>query len=236
MKMEIKYAPQSLADVIYPSIGVQRAVLGYGCGGLSGHVMLYGPNGTGKTTVANLLPHAIAGESAIIDTNYEEVLSQNDIKGYLQRSCQLGSLNGSGKYFLVFHEFDNAKVKLEKLWTAMDDCGDQLMVIITTNNPMQVHQSIRSRCDEINMPALTAQSVLSRAQLVLDAEGLVLPDAQLLHYLKTEEHRGDLRKYMGILDKLLYLQQANLPMPAWMPAPPDVPVKPKLSVVKTKKQ
>lgn len=218
--MEIKYAPQSLSEVIYPNIGVANTVIAYGNRGLNGHVMLHGSNGTGKTTVANLLTYAIGGPNAIVeDKDYDEVLKQDDLKGYLQRSCQLGSLTDSSKFFLVFNEFDNAKVNLNKLWTAMDACGDELMVIITTNNPMNVHKSIRSRCEEIEMSAPTPDAVLARAQSILKAEGLILPSDQVLHYLQTEAHRGDLRKYMQVLDKLLYLNGANLPMPEWSPAP-----------------
>jgi hypothetical protein len=49
----------------------------------------------------------------------------------------------------------------------------------------------------------------------VQAEGLVLPDMQVLHYLKQQEKDHDLRKYMGVLDQLLYRQNLGLPMPAW---------------------
>ena len=221
MKIQHKYAPQSLSEVIYPNDAVENKVMAYGQRGLNGHVLLHGPNGTGKTTVANLLTHAIGGPNAIVEEkDFDEVLKQPDLKGYLQRSCQFGALTDSSKYFLVFNEFDNAKINLNKLWTAMDACGDELMVIITTNNPMSVHKSIRSRCEEIEMSALTPRAVLARAQWILKAEGLIMPNDQLLHYLKTESHNCDLRKYMQILDKLLYLNSEGLPMPFWIPPPP----------------
>ena len=72
MKVEIKYAPQSLADVIYPNKQTETLIQGYASGQLEGNLMLWGSNGTGKTSVANLLPTAIAGaQAAVEDKDYE---------------------------------------------------------------------------------------------------------------------------------------------------------------------
>ena len=61
MQFEIKYAPKNLNEVIYPNVAVQRRIQGYATGQLEGHIILHGPNGTGKTTLANLLVRAIGG-------------------------------------------------------------------------------------------------------------------------------------------------------------------------------
>ena len=57
MKTAIKYAPSNLNEVIYPSKAVELRVHAYATKQMEGHVMLYGPNGTGKTTLAQLLVH-----------------------------------------------------------------------------------------------------------------------------------------------------------------------------------
>jgi replication factor C subunit 3/5 len=215
MKMEIKYAPKNLGEVIYPNIATQRRINGFAEGVLSGHLILFGPNGTAKTTTAELLITAIGGPDALVDKDFASLLALPDLKDYMQKSVQTGRMSTSGKYFQLFNEFDNAKSDMHKYWTAMDACGDGLMTVITTNNPISIHQSIRSRCTLIQLPGLTAENVLARSQYILQAEGLVLPDMQVLHYLKQQEKDHDLRKYMGVLDQLLYLQNLGLPMPAW---------------------
>lgn len=219
MKTEIKYAPVTLSDVIYPNKATELRIQAFATGHLEGNILLYGPNGAGKTTIANLLPNAIAGVNACVeDKDFDKILKQSDIKSYLKQSCSLSRLYGS-KFFMVFNEFDFAKINLDKLWSAMDSCQQDLMAIITTNNPMQVHQSIRSRCTLIEMPALTAQALLERAQYILRTEGLVLPDKQVLHYLMSKQQTGDIRQYMGLLDELLFLAQSGSEMPEWKPAP-----------------
>lgn len=220
MKSQIKYAPTNLNEVIYPNVAVQRRIHGYATGQLEGHMILHGPNGTGKTTLANLLVQAIGGEDAILETNeHEELLDKRDIRGYLRQAASLARLTTSRKYFILLNEFDTAKKRLSQFWTAMDACGDGVMVIMTTNKPMEIDPSIRSRCDLVEMPAISASAALARVQFILQAEGLQLGTAQVLEYLRSREHWGDLRKYFGLADELLFLQHNDLPFPAWSSAP-----------------
>jgi len=58
------------------------------------------------------------------------------------------------------------------LWTVLDELGSDVMLILTTNNFMKIHPSLRSRCKVVEMPALTAQDVLARAQWIVQQEGL----------------------------------------------------------------
>ena len=117
---------------------------------------------------------------------------------------------------MVFHEFDNAKANLSQFWTIIEDYEDQLMLIITSNDPMSIHKSLRSRCDEIHFPALTARQVLPRALKILAAEGANVPEKQVLYYLTQIEHFGDLRKYFAKLDEIIYLSKTGGTFP---PAP-----------------
>jgi len=225
MKCEIKYAPQNLDEVIFPSVAVERRLKGYGKDGINGHVMLYGPNGTGKTAVARLLIEAIGGQEAFIDNlECEDLLAKTDLRSYLIQSASFARLTTSGKYFLLLNEFDNAKKHLNKFWTALDACGDDVMAVITTNHPMNIDQSIRSRFDMIEMSAVTPIAVLPRIQFILQSEGLNLPDKQVIEYLKGKEKMGDLRKYLKVVDELLYLSRENLSFPAWSDSRPSFKV------------
>lgn len=229
MKTANKYKPTNLGEVIYPSEAVRIRIQAYMSGNLEGNLLLWGPNGTGKTSVADLLPAYINNGDAPVDTNYDAILKKDDLNGYIANSCSIAEWGGHKKHFMVFHEFDNAEDDVNELWTAMDKYSDKLMVIITTNNPMSVHQSLRSRCDEVHFPALTARQVLRRSQSILNQEGLSLLDAQVLHYLEQIEHFGDLRKYFAKLDEILLLSR----MGAILPPVPAIASKPrvKFSVV-----
>ena len=218
MNCAIKYKPTSLAHVIYPDAATKAFVDAVATGALTTHIIFSGPNGTGKTTVADLLPYAISGESAVVESkDYAELLDQRDLKTYLQTQCQFARLTGNnGRYYLVLHEFDNATKNLAKLWMALDACADYLTLFITTNNPMLIHKSIRSRCRDIEFPAVSVSAFLPRAKQILANENVHLSDAELLTQLSVVKS-GDLRAYFRKLDDLIYTHGAKVP-----PKPPTL--------------
>lgn len=216
MKTADKYKPINLGEVIYPNEAVRKRIHGYMSGQLEGNILLHGPNGTGKTTVADMLPNYISGPNAYIETaSFDDILKKSDMHGYIANSCSVANFSDS-KYFMVFHEFDNAKANVSNFWTIIEKYSTRLMLIITSNEPMNIHKSLRSRCDEIAFPALTARQVLPRALKILTAEGVNLPEKQVLHYLTQIEHLGDLRKYMAKLDEIILLSKTGGAFP---PAP-----------------
>lgn len=216
MKAQTKYAPKSLNEVIYPSQAVQRRIQGYADGHLQGHIMLYGPNGTGKTGLARLLIQAIGGPDAQVETKSNgELLRMSDLTAYLRNATTFARITTSEKYFVLLNELDRERCDMSEFWKALDACGDGLMAIITTNEPLNIDRSLRSRVDLIDMPGFDAAHVLARVQEILRAEGLKLPDAQVLHYLKGKEHFKDLRKYFSVVDELLLLTNGGYSLPKW---------------------
>lgn len=214
MKCEIKYAPASLNEAIYPNDAVRKRIAAYATGHLEGHIILHGPNGTGKSTIARLLPDAIVGGQASIENDdFDALLSRKDLKDHLQRICMANKFCGQGKVFLIFEEFDNAKITPNKLWTAMDKYADELQVIISTNHLHKVHRSIRDRCDLVEIGKSNANNVLPRAKYILANEGLSLPDKYVLGHLQKGDWCGSIRAYMRLIDELLMCRTMGEPMP-----------------------
>ena len=229
-----KYAPKSLNDVVIPSVATANRLNGYADGGLNGHIILHGPNGTGKSTVAHLLPNEISGEAALIEPkSLEELLAMKDLKGYLKQTAHVAQVINGSKYFLVYDEADAVKGNFARFWTAVDYCGSDVMMIFTTNNPMAIPASIRSRSDEIAFPALTPQQFLPRAQFMLQAESVDLPNAQVLHYLTQIQHTPDIRKYCRKVDEIIFLIRNEMALP---PTPSTVDLRPQIKAVASTKR
>ncbi|ANJ00418.1 hypothetical protein A8O14_10235 [Polynucleobacter wuianus] len=229
MRVADKHKPKNLDEVIYPNQTVKERIMAHATGGLTGNLMLWGPNGTSKSTVANLLPVAISGENAFVETKSLNVLMDHpQFEEIISKSCLLTTFTDSHQYYIVSHELDNYKIKAHEFWVLMDKYSTQMKVIITTNDPMKVHPSIRSRCTPVHFPAVQPHQVLKRAQYILQQEGVHLTDAAVMHYLSAVQHHGDLRKYFEKLDDLIFLQSKGTPFP---PVPTGTQAANRLSVV-----
>ena len=148
----------------------------------------------------------------------DELLSIKDLKHYLYRAGNLAAMSTSKKHFLLFNEFDNYRKGAHKLWTALDYCGDMVMAVFTTNKPMDIDRSLRSRAEILEFPAVSAAAALPRIQHALNNEGVFLPNQQVLHYLKQVEEHKDIRKYMREADKIILAVQDELELPPWVGA------------------
>jgi replication-associated recombination protein RarA len=205
MKTEIKYRPSTLNDVIYPNSGVKRQIGSIANGQLQANVLLWGPNGTGKTTVAEMLPTAINGGQPPlnIERNFKQILNDKNIEEYIQRKVQWAKTAHGEKLFMVFHEFDNAGKDLYEFWTLLEKYNEDIVFIAPTNILNSIDSAVISRCTEINFPSVKAEMFLPRAMDILKAE-VVLYDAQfVLNALHKWESIGDVRRYCQVIDTLI---------------------------------
>ena len=68
----------------------------------------------------------------------------------------------------------------------VDDMVGHTQFIFTTNYIDQVDMALRDRSSCLMVPPVTAKDWLSRAQWILQQEGIVLPDDQLLKVLSAQ--------------------------------------------------
>jgi len=237
-KCEVKYAPKHINDVVFNNAYTEQQLKMIFQGFKTDNLFLSGINGTGKTLISSLIVEHLTSHcpTLLISDPIEKVMVQQDIYAYFLNAHHLACLAGAAnddRVVIVFHELDKYTGSLDKLWTAMDRLKDHLLVIITTNDPMKFQNAVRSRCDKFNFTRITPSDFLSRAQYILTQEHVNLPDADVLHYLKSMTvTTSDVRDYCRVLDKLIFMSQNNLPLPAVPAVPAPQPVQPVLTVAK----
>lgn len=220
MNCEVKYAPASINDVVFTNAWTESSIKAIAKGLPVSGLLLSGSNGNGKTTIANVIANELTKHCPTLHMNdsIEKFLGYEDTRQVVLNVttfCRTGcGATAKDRVVVIFNELDKFKGRLDKLWLAMDVLKEDLLVIITTNEPMNIPLSLRSRCDKYDFRRVTPAEFLSRAQFILKAEGVTLPDADTLFYLTSMTVKvSDVRDYLRVLDKLIYMTQNAIALP-----------------------
>ena len=186
------YQPQTINEVVFGNDDsrlliedIVSGVLPFPFGGKTG-ILLYGAHGTGKTTLARILPEAIeqgqTGEALSIDADFfgcQQGHSGTEIADTLKKQNKVLSFNASGKHYYIFDEVDNlSKTAQASLKTPLN--SQRGIFILTTNNISQLDKGVKDRCVLVEMNAPADAEFLPLARRIVADENVVLNDAQLL--------------------------------------------------------
>lgn len=213
---ELKYRPQNLSDFVFPNDALKKTITDYATGKKTRQLVLAGPNGTGKSLLADLLPDAIEGKPAQVNKVRMSALnSDEDVEKtfcYNKHFNKLFTVNGQRFNYNIIEELNvapssnatNKKRALDALRIVVEEYRGTDLFIITTNELQNVDRGIRSRAEVLTVLACTPEVFFPRAKQILEAEGLQLNDDQLLNILKeTYAKQQDNRAYYKILDRVL---------------------------------
>ncbi|WP_043745575.1 ATP-binding protein [Paramagnetospirillum magneticum] len=215
-QFELDNAITDLSDLPMPNGGVAAMCDALVNGWKSGHIIMYGPKGSGKTTMAGLLPKAIAP-----DVNPWEVRLANPAQYDARTIAQLANtfmrtigMNSKKKSFIIFDEFGEiSKVAVGTLNNALTDCRVNCMAIFITNNIDDVAPSIASRCYKADFTQVNYMNYVPYAESVLKKYGVTNVNRTALERV-VKANCFDLRELMRELEDIVLKAQQNGAIPA----------------------
>lgn len=190
MSFALKYAPKHLNDVVVGSLNLKNRLSEYINGRDLKPLILHGSPGTGKTTIANLLPDAIEGKKAqVTRLKAAEFNSINDVLQAFEDNnmfYQVFTINDQKRNYIISNEINFTPKAAIAFRDVVDDMMSHTQFIFTTNYIDRVDLALRDRSCCLAVPPVTAKNWLPRARWIMQEEGVALPDDQLLNVLNAQ--------------------------------------------------
>ena len=212
IRKDSKYEPKTIKDIIWGNaesrLRIEDIVSGAEalpyCG--KSAILLYGAFGTGKTTLANLLPNAIekgrADEDLAIDADFiacQQGFNGPQVMSLIERVLSKTSFNASGLHYFVLDEVDNlTKLAQQSLKSALNT--NRGIFILTTNNISELDKGLKDRCVLVEMNAAAVSDYLPLAKNLVNDMGVVMSDDDLLPTISAA--KGSLRNLIHNVERL----------------------------------
>ena len=221
IRKDSKYEPKTIKDIIWGNtesrLRIEDIVSGAEalpyCG--KSAILLYGVFGTGKTTLANLLPNAIekgrVNEDLAVEADFiacQQGFNGPQVMSLIERVLSKTSFNASGLHYFVLDEVDNlTKLAQQSLKSALNT--NRGIFILTTNNISELDKGLKDRCVLVEMNAAAVSDYLPLAKNLVSDMGVVMSDDDLLPTISAA--KGSLRNLIHNVERLA--RRGNPPPP-----------------------
>ena len=207
-----RYRPKKFSDVIGQEVAIDKIkayVHGFGRGMTNKKaILLYGPAGTGKTTLAHVIAQELGFE--LFELNSSDLRNRAKLDEVLKPSTLQKSLFSKGKIILV-DEVDGVTTTdyggLPELIVLLE--RTKFPVIITCNDVWQNKFSLlRNKCELVPLKEIPYLYVLELLKKIVKLENRVVNENALRSI--AAKSRGDLRAALNDLQSIIHMEESEI--------------------------
>lgn len=208
MNTQYKYRPQRIEDFVFANDKLAKQIDRYTTGKSLRPLVLFGKNGTGKSTLADLIPKSIDGADVqVTKVKAEDLNSNAEVRRLFTRTKQFDkhfAPEGQSRCYTVVEEVNFDPKAKGALRDSLDEMEGRDLAIFTTNELDKIDEGLLSRAEVIEIPPASPERFLQHAQKILRSEGVELDDPSLSEVLESVyDLHHDNRAYYKALDEII---------------------------------
>lgn len=222
-----KYRPSNFASVVGQEVVVDILKNSILNNKVSHAYLFTGPRGTGKTSIAKILAHAvnclnfngdICGECEVcknLEINDSDIIeidaaSNNGVDEIRTLRDNVKLLPSFCKYkiYIIDEVHMLSTGAFNALLKTLEEPPSHVIFILATTEPNKIPLTILSRCQRFDFNKISNENLVSRLLYIATQEGKIV-DKSILEYI-AEISDGGLRDAINLLDQVISLPQESV--------------------------
>lgn len=195
-----RYRPKTLKGVVGQEGAVSSLQRLIDKGKIPHCILLSGPSGVGKTTIARIIKELLAcGDGDFLEINCADFKGIEMVRD-IRRSANLSPMGGDARVWLIDEchmltkDAQNAFLKL------LEDTPSHTYFLLATTDPQKLLKTILTRSTEVKLGLMDVHSLCMVLQRVVDKEQIEM-DEDVLNEI-AEASDGSARKALVILEQV----------------------------------
>lgn len=199
-----KYRPISFKEVVGQDAALRPLIELGRKNALPHAILLTGPSGTGKTTVARILRNKLKCS----DMDFSEVNAAQergiDLVRSIERRASLRPIDGECRIWLCDESHAMTSSAQGAFLKLLEDTPPHVYFFLATTDPQKLLATIRTRCTRIDLKPLKASEMIGLLKRVVEAEETTVAEDVLDKIVEYSD--GSARKALVLLNQVIGME------------------------------